>query len=327
MNAAVSDDVLRDALAASVGARRVHSLRRRPYRYATSAPLEEVVVQLDDGEERAFIYKDLARDRLLGDARQAKPEFLYEPRREIETYRGILDAAGVGPRCLAAAAEPDTGRCWLLIERAPGVEVWQVGEPEVWDEVAGWLAGFHRRFRGREEELRAANPYLLEHSEDWYRSWRDRATAALSESADPRAGRLVQALERYEDAAEPLADLPRTLIHGEFYPANVLVDRDAQPMGIRPVDWEMAAIGTGLTDLAAFVSGWGAADRERLTGAYFTAWGEGGPSEAASTQLRHCRLHVALQWIGWSPHWRPPPEHARDWLSEAVELAEELDLL
>jgi len=98
-------------------------------------------------------------------------------------------------------------------------------------------------------------------------------------------------------------------------------------MGIRPVDWEMAAIGTGLTDLAAFVSGWGAADRERLTGAYFTAWGEGGPSEAASTQLRHCRLHVALQWIGWSPHWRPPPEHARDWLSEAVELAEELDLL
>ena len=29
-------------------------------------------------------------------------------------------------------------------------------------------------------------------------------------------------------------------------------------------------------------------------------------------------LLVALQWLGWSDDWTPPPEHRHDWLSEAL---------
>jgi len=36
--------------------------------------------------------------------------------------------------------------------------------------------------------------------------------------------------------------------------------------------------------------------------------------------------HLALQWLGWSADWTPPPEHARDWLVEALAAAERLGL-
>jgi len=31
-----------------------------------------------------------------------------------------------------------------------------------------------------------------------------------------------------------------------------------------------------------------------------------------------------VRWLGWSPQWSPPPEHAQDWLHEALSLAEKL---
>jgi Phosphotransferase enzyme family len=330
MSAVASDRELIELLAERAGGREVLELSRKPYRYATSAPLEELHVRMEDGEEMALIFKDLSRDRLLGDAPAAKPEFLHQPRREVETYRRVLAPAGIGPRCLAAVAESDPERYWLVIEKVPGVELWQVGELEVWEEVAGWLARFHSRFAGRRDELRDANPYLLEHSNAWFRSWRERAEAALAHSTDPRAPRLEPALGRYEEVVEALAALPRTFVHGELYASNVLVVRDRQPVCVYPVDWEMAAIGPGLVDLAALIGGWSPARQRRLVAAYLGGLPDPGAaglsSEALPAELARCRLHLALQMLGWAPHWRPPPEHAHDWLGEALSLARDLEL-
>ena len=38
------------------------------------------------------------------------------------------------------------------------------------------------------------------------------------------------------------------------------------------------------------------------------------------------RLHLALQWLGWSPGWTPPPEHALDWRAELPRLAARVGL-
>lgn len=329
VSAAASDRELIDLLNEHGDGRKVVGLSRRPYRYATSAPLEELRVSLAGGEEMRLIFKDLSRDRLLRDARASKPEFVYQPAREVETYRRILAPAGIGPRCLAALADPP--RHWLLIEKVPGVELWQIGEHEVWEQVATWLGSFHARFTGRLDELRAANPHLLEHSDSWFRSWSERAVAALERSSDPRAPQLRRALDRYDEVIDALAALPPTFIQGEFYPSNVLVVPNEQPIRVCPIDWEMAALGPGLIDLAALVGGWNDAERRRLVAAYLE--GLGGPGaatrgpEAVAADLARCRLHLALQWLGWSANWRPPREHAHDWMGEALALAEELQLV
>jgi hypothetical protein len=329
VTSAVSDQELIARLAEQQG-HEILGIERRPYRYATSAPLEELRVSRDDGVEMELILKDLSRDRLLRDARATKPVFLHQPEREVETYRGILAPEGIGARCFAAVAESDPPRHWLLLEKVPGVELWQVGELSVWEGVARWLGELHARFAGRIDELRGANPYLLEHSASWYRSWCERARAALARSDDPRASTLHDALDGYGEAIAPLVELPRTFVHGELYPSNVLVVRDDRPLRVCPVDWEMAGIGPGLIDLAALVGGWDPPERGRLVAAYLSGLPEGDAVRPApdtlSDDLARCRLHLALQWLGWSSDWRPPPEHAHDWIGEASMLAQELGL-
>jgi hypothetical protein len=324
----VSDRELIEALGGRLEGRQITGVRRHPYRYATSAPLEEVVVLTAEEEVGPLILKDLSRESLLEDARLAKPEFAYEPRRELETYRRILGPAGIGPRCLAAASKPERFRHWLLLEMVSGVELWQVGEMAVWREVARWLGGFHACFAGRLEEVRAANPYLIDRSEAWFRLLCERALAALSVSSDARAPALVAALGRFEEVVSILASLPRAFVHGELYPSNVMVVLGQDPVAVYPVDWEMAGIGPALIDLAALAGGYGAVEREPLTKAYIDGLtARGGPiPEAVTVGLAACRLHLAVQWLGWSADWRPPPEHAHDWLGEALELAEELGL-
>jgi aminoglycoside phosphotransferase (APT) family kinase protein len=294
-------------LAEAVGGRRV--VARAPYRHATSAPLDEVVLE---GDER-LILKSLARERLLDKARASKPEHLHDPRREIDTYRAILTPAGIGPRCLA------TGEDWLLIEKVPGVELWQIGEFAVWEATARWLGDFHARFAGRLDELRAANPHLLEQDPAWFRAWAERASGALSRSSDPRAPALVAALERYD--GEAAAALPPAFIHGELYPSNVLVVVRGDDVDVRPIDWEMAGTGPALIDLAALSGGWSPEERARLERAYLAGRGEG-----TTDGLAWCRLALALQWLGWAHDWRPPRAHRHDWLDEALDLAEEVGL-
>jgi hypothetical protein len=326
----VTDAELLEALTGGVDGRKVAGLTRRPYRYATSAPLERVRVALEDGDELDLILKHLAGERMPGGAQAGKPEFLNDPMRELETYRRLLDPAGIGPRYLAGVARREPAAHWLLIEKVPGVELWQIGELEIWERAASWIGALHARWTDRADELRALNPHLIDHSASWFEAWSRRAVAALERSADPRASTLAASLERYGEVAEGLAGLPRTFVHGELYPANVLVVTTERPPGIYPVDWEMAAIGPGLIDLAALAAGYGPEERERLETAYVRGVVEaGGPSpdpEELTVGLARCRLHLAIQWLGWGEDWRPPPEHSHDWLDEARDLTESLGL-
>lgn len=305
-------------------------LRRSRYHYATSAPLEEIRVRTRGREGPPLILKDLSRGRLIGDAAGAKPPFLYEPRREIETYRRILAPAGIGPGYVASSSGGEPAHHWLVIEKAPGVELWQIGETATWHRTARWLGGMHARFAGSAAELQEANPHLLVRSRSWFRSWCERARFALAASDDPRAPALVDALGSFDEIAAHLAELPVTLVHGEFYPSNILVEVDGGELEVRPVDWEMAGLGPGLIDLAALAGGWDEGERSLLFAAYREGLEAAGGTAAATPttteDLNRCRLHLALQWIGWAREWRPPREHRQDWLGEAQAVAEELGL-
>ena len=40
--------------------------------------------------------------------------------------------------------------------------------------------------------------------------------------------------------------------------------------------------------------------------------------------LEYCKLHQAVQWLGWLADWSPPTDQTQDWLGEAFRLAEKL---
>jgi len=292
---------------------------RRPSQYATSFALHELDVELADGTSLALMLKDLGRDAPGTSTRELKPPFLYDPLREIEVYTELLALADLGTAtCYGAVPE----RGWLFLERVRGVELFQVGPRSTWEHVARRLAHMHARLAA----IGPRSERLIRYDEQLLRLWPRRA----AEFAGGEGRELLERIAaRYDAVVELLLDLPASPIHGEFYASNVLVDDPHAPERVCPVDWEMAALGPPLIDLAALVSGrWSDADRSAIALAYRAAL----PADARPPQddferaLRACRLHLALQWLGWSASWTPPPEHANDWFGEAVALSRALGI-
>jgi hypothetical protein len=334
MSGAPTDDLrtaLEAALSDHLGApRRVAWLERAASDYRSSFALEELRVGLDDGMALDVMFKDLSPKGLTDVARAAKPAFLYDPQREINTYRDLLAKAGLGtPLFYGAVADPVAGRYWLFLERVRGRELYQIGERAVWRHAARWLAGLHFRFAPRSDALRRTAA-LVTCDADYYRLWPRRALAFAEAGFSPdAAARLGRIVAGYERVVERLLALPATLLHGEFYASNVLVQE--LPGGIRvcPVDWEMAAVGPGLLDLAALTAGrWTEDERTDLALAYHAAYPptDGWPPapEEFLADLDVCRLHLAIQWLGWAREWSPPRDHAHDWLQDALTLAAKL---
>jgi hypothetical protein len=268
---------------------------RKPYEYQTSHRIDQVDFAMLDGSHVQLLQKNLKRSELHAGARLAKPAFLHDPRREVEAYR-LLANTGLGtPKC------HDTGEDWVLMEKVPGVELWQVAELLTWVQTARWLARFHARYAGRPP----ANHHLLRYDATYFGLWPARA--------QHRHPKLARVLHRYERVIEILCSEPITFVHGEFYASNIIVAGQR----VAPVDWEMAGIGPGVLDLAALLAGWGEKERSTIIEGY---------GAVSREVIQAAQLHLSLQWLGWSPDWTPPPEHARDWLAEALMAAEQLGL-
>lgn len=299
----VSDERLSAAMQA-VLKRPVRELRRRPWPYQSSSPIEELEVVVDGRGRQRMLFKDLT-------GTGSQPGFLRDAGREIDAYLEVLGPQGVdAPTCYGALHDP----AWLFLEVVEGDPLWQVADIHTWEDAARWLAGLHCR------SLACRSSRLLRYDAAYFRCWLPRALEFAP------SGSLDEIAAAYDRVVGRLAEWPRSFVHGEFYPSNILVDGSR----IRPVDWEMAGVGPGLLDLAALSSGgWEQRNRERLARAYFDAClpaMRGSGWEDFLDALEHFRLHLAIQWLGWSRDWSPPAEHAHDWLADALRLAEGLGL-
>jgi aminoglycoside phosphotransferase (APT) family kinase protein len=288
----VSDAELAGALAGALG-RQVVIRAREPWEYASSAWMERLCV---DGCP-PLLFKD------VGARAGAAPSFVLDPWREIEAYARYLDGLDA-PACVAVVTSEN--RAWLFVEQIDGVPLWQAAGKLPWLATARWLARLHAR------PVPASAGRLLVRDRAHLRCWVRRALA----SAPP--GTLVGVDTSALAAVESLLAWPVSLIHGELYPSNVLVQAGDGGPRIRPLDWEMAGVGPGLLDLAALISG----DhhprlRDAIVAAYADQAGVDLGDRAFTAGLRAARLLVALQWIGWAPKWTPPAAHAHDWLADA----------
>lgn len=301
----------------------ISSLRCQPFPRASSYSLLLMDISLQDGTSMSLLMKELSGPSMLPSASFVKPRFLINPEREIEAYRILAPEALGTPLCYGWESPPQSPVHRLFLEFVKGRELYEVGEFELWEETAVWLARFHQRFAGSPPP----GERLLHRDGGWCRRWFKRSSKALNQSphfsaADRSAfNRLARDSERI---VRRLASLPCTFIHGEFYPSNVLIRSAAGPGRICALDWEMAGWGSGLIDLAALMSGgWRPSQRRRLAQAYCSAGsGQTVAWKRFWEDLQHCRLHNAVQWLGWSRDWTPPPEHRQDWLSEALQAYE-----
>jgi aminoglycoside phosphotransferase (APT) family kinase protein len=255
--------------------RQIRSLRRRRSTYSSSYTIENLELELDHGRNLSLVFKDLSPASILEKAQEVRPRFLYRPQREIETYRAILNGERFGtPICYGAVERPGLERYWLFLERVEGPLLWQAGRIETWKRAARWIARLHSRFGLSNGGQTMAWPIsLLRYDAEHLRCWAARAEHFLARRcgsirADTHR-RFRRLVDKYDVVVDRLLSLPRAFMHGEFYPSNVILRGNGHGKRVCPIDWEGAAIGPGLIDLAALSSGnWTAEERKMLVAAY-----------------------------------------------------------
>src|SRR6266853_1134112 len=126
---------------------RIGNLRRRTSAYSSSSTIENLDVRLERGARLHLVLKDLSPASQLPGARNVRPQFLYHPLRELETYRKILHPRKLGTAiCYGAIDHAEVQIYLLFLERVRGPLLWQTGRQETWDEAARWLARLHTEF-------------------------------------------------------------------------------------------------------------------------------------------------------------------------------------
>jgi thiamine kinase-like enzyme len=137
----------------------------------------------------------------------------------------------------------------------------------------------------------------------------------MTEQSEMRPQWLEIVCNRFDEVIEVLCQAPPTIIHGEYYPKNILL----QDGLIYPVDWESTAISSGEIDLATLTEGWAPDEVERLELEYQRARWPEGPPEDFHRCLCAARIYIQFRWLGDRADWTPYLQPRLDVLREHAE--------
>jgi Phosphotransferase enzyme family len=266
-------------------------LDRQPNIRASTFPSEIVTCRFDDGSElRLFCKYGRSPDVFKGGVPY-----------EAEVYRHVLQPSRASTSTFYGAYEDmTTGDTWLILEyldnslrvhRIPGLK-----RAAAMTLAARWIGQFHAineaLFSG------APMPSLITYDAEYYLGWVHR-TSLQAGHFHQRFPWLTTLCERFEELVAPLLASPQTVIHGEYYPVNVLFRGGT----VCPIDWETAAVAAGEIDLAALTSGRWSAEVVRKCELEYqrTRWPEGSPADFEQT-LCAARLYLHFRWLG-RPNW------------------------
>jgi hypothetical protein len=307
---AADADVLRACLEEQVvprltGRRRpVVDVERKPAATSGSYGAYTIRARFADGRALRLFLKD------YGTSSRPRRDLRARRERELAVYRELLSPPDLGTaRHLGAAWDDAARRHWLLLELVEGSLLRDL-DLECWFAPLEWLGQLHGRFVGAWDAA-AAPPFLERHDEGFFRDKAGRALAAVGSRAPRLAARMALVAERLQDVLPVLTTGPRTLVHGAFLPANVIVT-PAEPARICAVDWELAAVGAPFYDLASFCDGFEAPTLDRMLAAYRRGAEAGGlalPPDREIVRSIDCfRLHRVMDMLAVADEKRYPDE-------------------
>lgn len=269
-------------------------ISRKPNQYQSTYPSEIVTCRRVDGQKIDLFCK--YSEQCNHDAHGHRSGVQYE----LEVYRQLLQVLDISrPTLYGIYQESTNRRTGLILEYiTDGAIVSESNDPDAMIKAARWIGEFHSLC-----EARVSGPelsFIKVYDSDYYSGWARRTMQINRQSK--LAGRWLDAVcNRVDEVVEILCASNPTVIHGEFYPKNVLY-RDGL---VYPVDWESAAIGCGEIDMATLTDKWDQDTKQALEIEYENArWPEAPPRDFRNT-LCASRIYMQLRWLGDRPEWAP----------------------
>lgn len=276
------------------GRGRVTILHRSPSDYQSTFPCEIIVCRLADGEERSVFCKHGTSYETLTYGHKNGVAY------EAAVYREVLQYLPLTmPRFYGDFTDPARGETWLVIEYLSNCARLSLASDSetAMAQSAKWIAEFHARngTQFRQDSV----PFLQAYDREYFLGWA-RRTAQFGAPLEKRYPWLSQLCVGFEEVADLLLRAPRTMIHGEYYPGNILIRGGSA----YPVDWESAAVGAGEIDLASLIEGWSPEFVRRCVAEYQKArWPDGGVPTDFDRLLDSASLYLILRWTGERQEW------------------------
>jgi aminoglycoside phosphotransferase (APT) family kinase protein len=162
--------------------------------------------------------------------------------------------------------------------------------------AAAWLGHFHSICE--DPRARHSFGFLNTYDDEYFRSW-TRRTLQFACPIYRRVPWLAVVCEAIDETVLPILRSPKVVIHGEYYPMNILLRCGT----VFPVDWESAALAIGEIDLASLTDGWPAATVQDCVAEYVGArWPHGEPADF-ERKYSAAQLYWCLRWLGDQRDW------------------------
>jgi hypothetical protein len=307
-------EVLTAGLGAMLGVQDLQIRHRVPAIWASTHPSEVVTCELPGSTELKLHCKYAAGLHYESFGHRGGLPY------EIEVYRRVLSELPIQvPRFYGGHKSLATDDVWLVLEYLDGPRVTKGPQPASIVEAARWLGRFHA---AAESRLHGAGAeFLTVYDASYYLGW-SRRTLQFAHELRSKYWWLETLCDRFQDCIEILLSSPRTIIHGEFYPHNILL-RAGQ---IYPIDWESASIASGEIDLAMLTEAWNPVHRRQCEAAYRQVrWGAATPP-GFQRRLAAARLYLCFRWMGEQREWTVGAGN-RDYFERMRLCGEELGLI
>ena len=260
-------------------------IRREASVFESTFPSEVVTCQFADGAERKFYLKYHCDDQW--DSFGHRGGVAYEG----IVYRDVLSRLTLpAVKCYGSYVDPATGRPWLVLEYLEDALRADLSDLPL-SAAAHWIGHFHRQTG--DWLARGETPVPRRYDREYYMGWVSLGVEQ-AERMPSHYPWLAPLCRCFEEAVEVLTTAEQVIIHGEYYPNNILITRDT----IYPVDWESAAVAVGEIDLAMITEDWPDDEVKKCEVTYIRSrWPEGEPPDFAR-RLGLARLYMHFRWLG-----------------------------
>lgn len=290
-----TDDVLCERISGAMpgdhSSLRVVERHSNPYN--TTFPTEVVTCELGDGMRFRVFCKHFHSAAGHRDREAIHPFY------EIRIYRELLrDIPLTLPGFLGAWTDEATGEGLLVLEYLDDTTrvTKTLNHDQTVERAAIWSASFHR--------------YAAEHLRLWesnfipqfdLESYGERCRSLIHKFSRDEGGGwggwIDTLCQKLDDVIATVRQAPVTVIHGEFYPKNIMLHHDR----IYPVDWETARLGMGEMDLAMLLEGdWERSFVERCIKSYARSRGDSGLS-VVTKRFTAGQLLMDIYWLSLFP--------------------------
>jgi hypothetical protein len=239
---------------------------------------------------------------------------------EAAVYSDVLRPIKLStPKFYGGYTDPSTKQSWLFIEYVD--KTWRIHKSPAPKESVPLAARWIGQFHVRAEQL-AFQPFLIRYDKDYYRKWPQR-TFLVTRQVHGCWPWLASLCERAVELLPLLCEGKQTVIHGEYFPKNILL----HARRVCPVDWQSAAYAAGEVDLASLVCGrWGKAFTELLKREYVHARWPGGLPSDFEFRLNLAQLYWPMRFIA-DMDMPVTEEDVRTWVEELRAPGERLGLV